>query len=430
MQRIDGENWLRLQLAARSYTQLRHAALHFGSATALLEQDPDELYESKIIYKKTAERLKEVRSDKTKKLVDETVELCRRNGWRIITPQSPYYPKELLKLSRFPFVLYALGDPELLKAKTKCSIVGTRASTQNARVIGYKLGYALSLSGAVVVSGGALGVDAASHEGALAGSTGTIAVLGAGLAGKYLKQNEDLRKRIASNGLLITEMNPFEGATKFNFPERNRIIAMLGDACCVIESKISGGSLITADIAYENKKPIFVPSFFINPSPGCRKLAAEKGAIQFEKPAEILQYISSNRGEVCDVESLPKEALRTVGPDYNVDFALPGLKSFILGKEDTQTERSSLNGSNNSGSSAEKNKDGGEKPDFLSALPVSETERIVLRALSDKPLAVDKIVEKTRLGADEVVSSLTLLELRGTVKSYYGNSYSLNIDPA
>ena len=440
MSRIDGENWLRLHLAARDTVRVRSLIKKYGTATELIEKDPNRLFSEGEIDGATLGKLVYARSAEMQKRIGETVEMCRKKGWRIITPQSRLYPERLLKLRRFPFVLYADGDAELLNAPLKCSIVGTRDSSQKARTVAFKFAYGLSQLGVAVVSGGALGIDAASHEGALAGRTGTIGVLGAGLGSGYLQKNAELRFRISGHGVLISELEPFEAPSKYTFPERNRIIASLGDACLVVESGVNGGSLITADRAHESGRPIFVPSKKIIVSDGCERLLAV-GASETDSPADLFKGISGREADEAVLRTVPESA----APDYDVDFELPGFKRFFFG-EKTDNRPSVHNSSIN----IKKEKNGktsetGERassvpekrlfakpdePNIFTVAPITDGESEVLHVLTKTPVSLDKIVELTGLGTDVVSSSLTLLELRGTVSSYYGNLYSLKTTPA
>ena len=440
MSRIDGENWLRLHLAARDTVRVRSLVKKYGTATELIEKEPNELFAAGEIDGATLGKLVFARSPEMRKRVDETVELCRKNGWRIITPQSRLYPERLLLLRRFPFVLYADGDAELLNAPFKCSIVGTRNASQKARTAAFKFAYGLSQLGVSVVSGGALGIDAASHEGALAGSTGTIGVLGAGLGSGYLQKNADLRRRISRRGVLVSELEPFEAPSKYTFPERNRIIASLGDACLVIESGVNGGSLITAERAREAGRPIFVPSKKIIVSDGCERLS-ESGAAETDSPADLFESIAGRAAGETALRTVPASA----APDYDVDFELPGFKRFFFGEntdsrpsehaDKVKTKKEKTNKTvktEENASSVPERRLFAEtpEPNLFTVAPITDGESEVLNVLTKTPVSLDKIVELTGLGTDVVSSSLTLLELRGTVSSYYGNLYSLKTNPA
>ncbi len=437
MLRVDGENWLRLNLAARDAVRMRSLVKKYGTATELLEQKPNELFSAGEIDGALLGKLVFARSREMDNRIGEIVTLCRKNGWRIITPQSELYPERLLELRRFPFVLYADGDVELLNAPLKCSIVGTRNASQKACTVAYKFAYGLSQLGVAVVSGGALGIDAASHEGALSGKTGTIGVLGAGLGSGYLQKNADLRSRISSHGVLISELEPFESPSRYTFPERNRIIASLGDACLVAESGANGGSLITAELARREGRRVFVPSHEIIVSDGCKNLL-ESGAVEVDSPAGFFREIAGTDADENDMRNVPT----TAAPDYDIDFTLPGFKRYFFcisaeeqdknaspqkeKKQKTATRKKTVKSEETTSLKPERRLfTAASEPTLFTVAPMTDGERRVLDVIDETPVSLDKIVEMSGLGTDIVSSSLTLLELRGTVSSYYGNLYSL-----
>ena len=136
-------------------------------------------------------------------------------------------------------------------------IVGTRRATKYGIENSYRFAYALSKYGTIIVSGGALGVDGASHRGALATDGITICVRGCGLNCSYLRENSDIRSTIPKRGAVITEYPPDETPRNYYFPARNRIIAALSDGLLVMEAGKKSGSLITANLAAEQGKTIF-----------------------------------------------------------------------------------------------------------------------------------------------------------------------------
>ncbi|MFO1302070.1 MAG: DNA-processing protein DprA, partial [Burkholderiaceae bacterium] len=185
--------------------------------------------------------------------------------------------------------------PAALLAQPSLAIVGSRHPTaqgeQNARAFAAALGRA----GYVVVSGLARGIDAAAHEGALMGSAGTVAVLGAGPDLPYPAQNEALAARIvAQGGVLLSEYAPGTPAIAANFPRRNRIIAGLSLGTLVVEAALRSGSLITARLASEAGREVFaIPgSIHATQSKGCHALI-KQGAKLVEVAADILEEIQS-----------------------------------------------------------------------------------------------------------------------------------------
>ncbi|HEX5581503.1 MAG TPA: DNA-processing protein DprA, partial [Gemmatimonadaceae bacterium] len=171
-------------------------------------------------------------------------------GARCLVLGEPAYPAPLLDLADAPPVLWALGDLALLEQPAG-AIVGTRRATAHGTRAARRLAEAAGRAGAAVVSGLALGIDAAAHAGALETDGGTVAVLGTGLGVVYPRANAPLRDRIREHGLLLSELAPGDAADAGSFPRRNRIIAALARVTLVVEAPHRSGALITAEHALE-----------------------------------------------------------------------------------------------------------------------------------------------------------------------------------
>jgi DNA processing protein len=173
-----------------------------------------------------------------------------RAAARAILPGSPDYPERLHDLPIPPALLWAVGDIATL-APPVVAIVGTRRSTAYGERVARELASALARAGACIVSGMARGIDGTAHVAALGAGGRTVAVLGTGVDVAYPVAHRPLHKRIAAQGLLLSEMALGAGAHKGSFPERNRIIAALADAVIVVEAPIRSGALGTATRADE-----------------------------------------------------------------------------------------------------------------------------------------------------------------------------------
>ncbi len=168
------------------------------------------------------------------------------SGVSIVTPSDPRFPAQLIDDPRCPPVLFVRGDLAALDSR-RVGIVGTRNATPAGRSTAAKLGNELSDAGVVVVSGLALGIDAAAHRGAVAVSESRpVGVVGCGLDRPYPKKNADLWNAVAERGLLISEWPVGTAPDAFRFPLRNRILAAIVEVLVVVESRETGGSLITA----------------------------------------------------------------------------------------------------------------------------------------------------------------------------------------
>tara|TARA_Y100000588_G_scaffold107861_1_gene118170 strand:- start:40 stop:1128 length:1089 start_codon:yes stop_codon:yes gene_type:complete len=198
------------------------------------------------------------------------------------------YPSLLRQIYDPPHVLYVKGQ---IKATDDCSIamVGTRQSTLYGRQVAKKLAGQFAASGVTVVSGGARGIDSASHEGALDVEGRTIAVLGTGMDIIYPSENVSLFQRISEQGAVITQFPFGRKGSKYTFPIRNRIVAGMTQGTVVVEANRSSGALITANLAGECGRNVYaVPGRIDSPrSAGCHDLIRD-GAQLCESAEDVL----------------------------------------------------------------------------------------------------------------------------------------------
>jgi DNA processing protein len=209
----------------------------------------------------------------------------------IITLGDPAYPRALLETADPPLLLYAQGRVEWLQAPM-FAIVGSRNPTPQGKANARAFASHLSHAGLTVVSGLALGIDGAAHEGALEGPSGTIAVVGTGLDRVYPRRHLQLAHRIVANGLLLSEYSLGTPPLPPNFPLRNRIIAGLARGTLVVEAAVQSGSLITARLASEAGRDVFaVPGSIHSPqSRGCHALI-KQGAKLVDAAQDILEEL-------------------------------------------------------------------------------------------------------------------------------------------
>ena len=207
----------------------------------------------------------------------------------IITLGDPTYPAALLETADPPLLLYAQGRVEFLQAPM-VAIVGSRNPTPQGKINAHSFAKHLSQAGLTVVSGLAAGIDGAAHEGALEGSSGTVAVVGTGLDRVYPSRHLALAHRIAANGLLLSEYSLGTPPLAENFPQRNRIIAGLARGTLVVEAALQSGSLITARLAAEAGRDVFaLPGSIHAPqSRGCHALI-KQGAKLVDTAQDILE---------------------------------------------------------------------------------------------------------------------------------------------
>lgn len=218
---------------------------------------------------------------------------CSLSGQHLITLADADYPKKLLELSDPPSVLYAKGRRELLNHPA-LAVVGARSATPQGKANAFAFSQGLCTAGLTIVSGMALGIDTSAHEGALACSApaSTIAVLGTGIDRIYPAANAALARKIAVQGLLISEFPLGTPAQAYNFPKRNRLIAGLAEGVLVVEAAASSGSLITARLAAETGREVFaIPGSIHAPlSKGCHALI-KQGAKLVESSEDVLSEL-------------------------------------------------------------------------------------------------------------------------------------------
>ena len=208
-----------------------------------------------------------------------------------LTLDEPGYPAALLQTADPPLLLYVQGDLERL-SRPSLAVVGSRHPTPQGKENAIAFARALGEQQWLVVSGLALGIDGAAHEGALQAPAGTIAVVGTGLDRVYPARHRSLAHRIAAHGALVSEYAPGTPALAENFPRRNRIIAGLSQGTLVVEAALQSGSLITARLALEAGREVFaIPGSIHSPqSKGCHALL-KQGAKLVESAQDILEEL-------------------------------------------------------------------------------------------------------------------------------------------
>ena len=284
---------------------------------------------------------------------------------------DPDYPGLLRELSDPPLALFLRGDRSLLNLP-QLAIVGSRNASTGGLDNARRFARYLAANGLIVTSGLAQGIDAAAHEGALAGGT-TIAVTGTGLDRVYPARHRDLAHRIAHEGLLVTEFPPGTPPLPGNFPRRNRIIAGLSLGTLVVEATLKSGSLITARLASEAGREVFaIPGSIHNPQArGCHSLIRQ-GAKLVETGEHIVEELASQLGLLAGTGG-------TGCPDI------------------AETKTTS---------------------------DMDPDHKTLLELMGYDPISPDELVEKSRYSAAEISSMLLLLELQGHVSSETGGLFT------
>ncbi len=392
------EHWIRYQLAfGAGSRKIPMIVSHFGSIENFFNSDEREWKLSGIFTSGQIEKIKST----TYAQAEDVIKSCQMFKCSIVTPDDKNYPRMLKYIDNYPAVLYYQGNLDFLVHKIAIAVVGTREANENSLAIAKSLSASLCRSGAIVVSGGALGVDSAAHTGAVEAGGKTVAVLGNGFGSNYLSVNEKLRKSISENGAIITEYPPLTPAIPRNFPIRNRIISGLSHGTVVVEAGVKSGSLITANIALEQGRDVFaVPGDVMsNKFKGVHKLINE-GATPVFSAMDVLEGYAMRYPSAIDYDKIETE-LKMTG---------------TVEKINTKTAQIKPN----------KNEvafcpDLFQRVEDLSSL--SEEAKTVYAIFGNEPVHIDDIVRKTGLGFSKIFSSITELELLELIASDAGKLY-------
>lgn len=244
------------------------------------------------------------------------VEGAARCGARLIVPSDPDWPESFAALTESPpVVLWARGDARLLR-RPSIAVVGARAATGYGEHVAMELAAGIAARDAVVVSGGAYGIDGMAHRAALASGGATIAVLAGGLDRLYPSGHEALLTRIAEQGLLISEAPCGSAPTKWRFLQRNRLIAALADATVVVEAGRRSGALSTATHALAMGRPLgLVPGPVTSAaSAGCHHYLRTYETTLVTSAADVMRLAYGDDG-VLPIDVIDEPVAPTPRPD-------------------------------------------------------------------------------------------------------------------
>ncbi len=284
----DLDAWLRLSLLPGLGPQsLRKLLIAHGSPANILAANPRMLRAT--VTEKIASAIHHGGADDTART--RVAQWLEDPANHVLTLADAEYPQALLQISDPPPLIYAKGRLELLN-HVGFAVVGSRNATAQGLSNAEAFSAAFSHAGLTIVSGLALGVDAAAHRGGLAGAGSTIAVVGTGLDIVYPARNRALAHTIAERGTLISEFQLGTPALAANFPRRNRLICGLSRGCLVVEAAVSSGSLITARLAAEQGRDVFaIPGSIHSPlTKGCHALI-KQGAKLVESAQDVLEEL-------------------------------------------------------------------------------------------------------------------------------------------
>jgi DNA processing protein len=355
------ENWLTLLHTPGIGPSTFHTLLdHFGSADAVLNASNSELSGLSLNNDTISALNHQEKTDITADL-----DWASEPEHHIITFADERYPAQLKDLTDAPPVLYVRGDPEYL-LQPQLAMVGSRNPTAAGRNTAREFASHLSGAGITITSGLASGIDGASHEGALQGLAGTLAVVAHGLDIVYPAQHQQLAQAISKNGAVVSEMPVGTRPQRGMFPRRNRLISALSLGTLVVEAAVKSGSLITARLALELNREVFaIPGSIHNPmARGCHQLIRQ-GAKLVESVDDILEDLRFRAPQITpypikthqDTPEKLKDRHNTLDPDHQK----------------------------------------------------------LLKCLAYEPASIDELVIRSKFSAAEVASMLLILELEGII---------------
>ena len=347
--------------------QLMALVSAFGSAQSLYEAEEADLLATGLVSPKAISAFLESRK-RNEKLPERLRERCEALQVAVLPIASVSYPERLKRIQRPPVVLYVKGT--LPDCRYSIGMVGSRLADAYGLKAADFFARRLAQAGVVIVSGGAKGIDTASHLGALNGNGKTVAVLGCGVDIVYPPNNKMLFAKIAEQGAVVSEYPPGTEPKPYYFPERNRIINGITQGVVLVQAASRSGALITAEFAADEGRELFcIPgNIFTDKSAGSHKLIKE-GARLADSPEDVLQELFP---ELC-------------GSAHSNLFA---------GLEDTAP---------------------------LSVC--SDTQRRVLDLLTQGPQTLDQVVTATGWNVAETSVILLELQLKGFVQTDVAQRY-------
>lgn len=411
--KCPAEYWIWLQRTLGAGKRLDEFLSYFGDPVTLYEAGHAEWVNSGVFNERDSKKLVQFSPSQSYTVMKD----CKDNGWDIVTYDDDCYPARLRTISNPPCVLYVRGDKNIINSAVSIGMVGTRDSSEYGLNVATQLSMSLAQSGVVVVSGGALGVDSAAHEGAISAGGKTVAVLGCGLGSKYLIANANLRDAIAENGAVISEFLPFTDPSRITFPVRNRIISGMTLGTVVVEAGERSGSLITARLALEQGRDVFaVPGDVTNSNYFGTNNLIRDGAKSVFSHMDILDIYIQSYGEYIDTDKryTPVKAAQPKNKPRISQVSWNSVKeNNTKSKKETEKQKAVPE------VRKEEEKNERKLPEYA-----TEEAKTVYALLSDKGILADDIVAKTDMSVSQVLSALTELEMysfayMGSGKLYY-----------
>ena len=344
----------------------------------------------------------------TDKRAKRIIQQCAASGYDILTPDDREYPRRLREIKGYPAVLYVWGQLPRIDEELTIAMVGARDASAYGLMAAGQMSGALTRAGALVVSGGALGIDTQAHKSAIEAGGKTVAVLACGFNAPYLSENAPLRQSIARSGAVVSELPPDGKVTKAAFPIRNRIISGLSLGTLVVEASERSGSLITASHAAAQGRDVFaIPGGILSQSyKGTNKLLRDGAKPVFSAIDVIEGYLSRYKDKI-KAESMSDDILERAR-----EIELKAADKALMDRERQTGVRPGSD-----------QLEWGNKKKIPLPADISGNSRKIYDIINFEPLNLDQLANKTALDAGQLLGALTELEMLCYIESMPGGRY-------
>lgn len=373
--------WIWFSLRAGSVNKrIRRLFVEIENPEEIYNMSYQQLRNTGILDEKSAARL----SDKDISEAEKILSVCVEKGYNVVTYSSKEYPARLREITDFPYLLYHRGKHFDFESSFAISIVGTRNATKYGYESATKIATELARNRALIISGMALGIDGAAQRAAMRAGYPTVSVLGSGIDVVAPALNEDIYNYCVENGAVYSEYPPGMPGLRQNYPARNRIISGLSVGVVVIEAGERSGSLITAGYAFEQNRDVFAVPGMITSSnaTGTNRLLKDQ--------AYIVTSVEDILNEYRGMFVLDKEIQTCISHDSNHEYEAEGFVS-----------------------------------SFVNLTPL---EKEIANKLIPVPRSTDYLSDAIGVPISKILATLTMLEIKGVVKTAPGNKFALKIE--
>lgn len=419
--------WIWLQKALGQGNYKANVLLDvMNSPEAVYHMSKQDLLDTKIFLPKEVDKI--LQTDIS--FAEKQLAKAEKCGCTVLTPEDSAYPKCFLHVGAIPLALYVLGDLSTLSQELALTIVGTRESTQHGQNTAAKLSHDLCAAGCTIVSGLAVGIDYAAHEGALSLGGRTIGLLACGVDVDYPKASNALKRRILdANGALISEFFFGDRPLPFHFNIRNRLMSGIASGVIVVQAPLVSGALNTASHALEQGVDVFAtPGDIFDPlMAGCNALI-QQGAKMVINVYSILEEYILRFPNIIDVRTTRKKILEAppLTRAQLQEKKLPFGKGSFFGRRKKPKMEPANSTAGLLGKDTSKKAEKKAAPVREVVLPdgISENAKLVFEKIENTPISCDSLKQSTGIPISDLLVALTELEIFGLVRALPGQQYS------